>query len=129
MITTNNRIEGKKLPGLMLPHQLKTVGILETFPYVNDVPCITHDLALLSVRFAAKWVTIPRTAETKGQPLEEICNQTVTCHACGEKGHYRNQCPKANNNTQGRAYLLRDKNAHRDPNVVTDDLFSLSLFS
>ncbi|GJW42603.1 reverse transcriptase domain-containing protein [Tanacetum coccineum] len=44
---------------------------------------------------------------------------TVTCHACEEKGHYRNQCPKANNNAYGRAYLLRDKNAHQDPNVVT----------
>nr|GEZ57540.1 reverse transcriptase domain-containing protein [Tanacetum cinerariifolium]GEZ57551.1 reverse transcriptase domain-containing protein [Tanacetum cinerariifolium] len=43
---------------------------------------------------------------------------SVTCHACGKKGHYRNQCPKANNNTHGRAYLLRDKNAHQDPNVV-----------
>ncbi|GKD45260.1 reverse transcriptase domain-containing protein, partial [Tanacetum coccineum] len=42
----------------------------------------------------------------------------VTCHACGEKGHYRNQCPKANNNAYGRTYLLRDKNAHQDPNVV-----------
>ncbi|GJX61142.1 putative reverse transcriptase domain-containing protein [Tanacetum coccineum] len=28
-------------------------------------------------------------------------------------------CSKANNNAYGRAYLLRDKNAHRDPNVVT----------
>ncbi|GKC41928.1 reverse transcriptase domain-containing protein [Tanacetum coccineum] len=37
---------------------------------------------------------------------------SVTCHAYGEKGHYRNQCPKANNNAHGRAYLLRDKNAH-----------------
>ncbi|GKD67426.1 putative reverse transcriptase domain-containing protein [Tanacetum coccineum] len=44
---------------------------------------------------------------------------SVTCHACGEKGHYRNQCPKANNSAHGRAYLLRDKNAHQDPNVVT----------
>ncbi|GJW03870.1 putative ribonuclease H-like domain-containing protein [Tanacetum coccineum] len=44
---------------------------------------------------------------------------SVTCHACGEKGHYRNQCPKENNNAHGRAYLLRDKNAHQDPNVVT----------
>ncbi|GKA45856.1 reverse transcriptase domain-containing protein [Tanacetum coccineum] len=44
---------------------------------------------------------------------------TVTCHACGEKGHYRNQCPKANNSAYGRAYLLRDKNVHQDPNVVT----------
>ncbi|GJW12283.1 putative reverse transcriptase domain-containing protein [Tanacetum coccineum] len=43
----------------------------------------------------------------------------VTCHACGEKGHYRNQCPKANNSAHGRAYMLRDKNAHQDPNVVT----------
>ncbi|GJV83338.1 reverse transcriptase domain-containing protein [Tanacetum coccineum] len=43
---------------------------------------------------------------------------SVTCHACGEKGHYKNQCPKANNSAHGRAYLLRDKNAHQDPNVV-----------
>ncbi|GKB38700.1 putative reverse transcriptase domain-containing protein [Tanacetum coccineum] len=43
---------------------------------------------------------------------------SVTCHACGEKGYYKNQCPKANNSAHGRAYLLRDKNAHQDPNVV-----------
>ncbi|GKF22887.1 putative reverse transcriptase domain-containing protein, partial [Tanacetum coccineum] len=79
MITTNNRIEGKKLSGLMLPPQLKIVG-----------PATVSNL----------------------QPV------SVTCHACGEKGHYRNQCPKANNNAHGRAYLPRDKNAHQDPNVV-----------
>nr|GEW20049.1 retrotransposon protein, putative, Ty3-gypsy subclass [Tanacetum cinerariifolium] len=45
---------------------------------------------------------------------------TVTCHACGEKRHYENQCQKiSNNNAQGRTYILRDKYAHRDPNVVT----------
>ncbi|GJZ21557.1 reverse transcriptase domain-containing protein [Tanacetum coccineum] len=45
---------------------------------------------------------------------------TVTCHACGEKGHYVNQCRKTtNNNAQGRAYMLRDRNAHQDSNVVT----------
>ncbi|GKF23537.1 reverse transcriptase domain-containing protein, partial [Tanacetum coccineum] len=44
---------------------------------------------------------------------------TVTCHACGEKGHYANQCRKTtNNNAQGRAYMLRDRNAHQDPNIV-----------
>ncbi|GJW54768.1 reverse transcriptase domain-containing protein [Tanacetum coccineum] len=43
---------------------------------------------------------------------------SVTCHACGEKGHCKNQCPKANNNAHGRAYLLRDKNTHQDPNIV-----------
>ncbi|GJW05055.1 reverse transcriptase domain-containing protein [Tanacetum coccineum] len=45
---------------------------------------------------------------------------TVTCHACGEKGHYANQYRKTtNNNAQGRDYMLRDRNAHQDPNVVT----------
>nr|GEV21559.1 reverse transcriptase domain-containing protein [Tanacetum cinerariifolium] len=45
---------------------------------------------------------------------------TITCHACREKGHYGNQCQKTtNNNAQGRAYMLRDRNAHQNPNVVT----------
>nr|GEU94691.1 reverse transcriptase domain-containing protein [Tanacetum cinerariifolium] len=44
---------------------------------------------------------------------------SITCHACGEIGHYRIQCPKANNSAHVKAYLKRDKNAHRDPNVVT----------
>ncbi|GJX50350.1 reverse transcriptase domain-containing protein [Tanacetum coccineum] len=44
---------------------------------------------------------------------------TVICHACGEKWHYTNQCRNTNINAQGRAYMLRNKNAHQDPNVVT----------
>ncbi|GKD30584.1 reverse transcriptase domain-containing protein [Tanacetum coccineum] len=44
---------------------------------------------------------------------------TVICHACGEKGHYTNQYRKTNINAQGRAYMLRDRKAHQDPNVVT----------
>ncbi|GKB93008.1 putative reverse transcriptase domain-containing protein [Tanacetum coccineum] len=47
----------------------------------------------------------------------------VTCHTCGEKGHYKSQCSRANNNAHGRAYLLRDKNAYQDPNVVTGAFF------
>ncbi|GKD50608.1 reverse transcriptase domain-containing protein [Tanacetum coccineum] len=43
----------------------------------------------------------------------------VTCHACGKKGHYKIQCSRANNNAHRRAYMLRDKNAHQDPKVVT----------
>ncbi|GJZ92684.1 reverse transcriptase domain-containing protein [Tanacetum coccineum] len=44
---------------------------------------------------------------------------TIVCHACGEKGHYTNQCRKTNINAQGRAYMLKDRNAQQDPNVVT----------
>ncbi|GKD43066.1 hypothetical protein Tco_1267711, partial [Tanacetum coccineum] len=44
---------------------------------------------------------------------------TVTYHACREKWHYANQCQKTtNNNAQGRAYMMRDRNAHQDSNVV-----------
>ncbi|GKA67448.1 reverse transcriptase domain-containing protein [Tanacetum coccineum] len=50
---------------------------------------------------------------------------SVTCHACGEKGHYKSQCSRANNNAHGRAYLLRDKNAHQDPNIVTGTCFDV----
>ncbi|GKB34662.1 putative reverse transcriptase domain-containing protein [Tanacetum coccineum] len=51
----------------------------------------------------------------------------VTCHACGEKGYYANQCQKTNNNTQGRAYMLRDMNTHQDPNVVTDTTYDIEM--
>ncbi|GJV59275.1 reverse transcriptase domain-containing protein [Tanacetum coccineum] len=52
---------------------------------------------------------------------------SVTCHACGEIGHYQNQCPKANNIAYRRAYMLRDKNAHQDPNVVTDTTYDIEM--
>ncbi|GJT06745.1 putative reverse transcriptase domain-containing protein [Tanacetum coccineum] len=53
---------------------------------------------------------------TRGNLLPVI----VTYHTSREKGHYANQCRKTtNNNAQGRAYMLRDRNAHQNPNVVT----------
>ncbi|GJW51953.1 hypothetical protein Tco_0093304 [Tanacetum coccineum] len=75
MITTNSRIKGKKPSVLMLPPQLKIIGILGTFPCVKDAPCIIQDLGLSSVRLATRWVTRPGTEETKGQPLEATYNQ------------------------------------------------------
>nr|GEX63854.1 reverse transcriptase domain-containing protein [Tanacetum cinerariifolium] len=51
-----------------------------------------------------------------GSNLQQV---SVICHACGEKGHYQSQCSKTNINANGRTYLLRDKNAHQDSNVVT----------
>ncbi|GJV40808.1 hypothetical protein Tco_1419248 [Tanacetum coccineum] len=36
----------------------------------------------------------------------------------GRKRHYTNQCRKTNINAQGRAYMLRDKNAQQDPHVL-----------
>nr|GEU46430.1 reverse transcriptase domain-containing protein [Tanacetum cinerariifolium] len=64
---------------------------------------------------------ITKNCKNKGPATgSNLLPVTVTCHACGEKGHYANQCRKtSNNNAQGRSYMLRDMNSHRDPNVVT----------
>nr|GEW22672.1 hypothetical protein [Tanacetum cinerariifolium] len=36
-------------------------------------------------------------------------------------------CQKANNSAQGRAYMLRDKNAHQDANVVMDTIYDIEM--
>ncbi|GKE87491.1 hypothetical protein Tco_1564966, partial [Tanacetum coccineum] len=61
---------------------------------------------------------------TTGSNLQPVF---VTCHARGEKGHYKSQCSRANNNAHGRAYLLRDKNTHQDPNVVMDTTYDIEM--
>ncbi|GJW49191.1 reverse transcriptase domain-containing protein [Tanacetum coccineum] len=73
---------------------------------------IVRAYAVTPTKNSRNYINIGPATGSNLQPV------TVTCHACGEKGHYKNQCPKANNNAYGRAYLLRDKNAHQDPNVV-----------
>ncbi|GJU44063.1 putative reverse transcriptase domain-containing protein [Tanacetum coccineum] len=90
IIINYNKTEGKKLLELMLLLHLETIGHL-TKNCQNKKPA------------------------TGSNQLPV----TIVCHACGEKGHYTNQCRKTNINAQGRAYMLRDKNAHQDPNVVT----------
>nr|GEW67056.1 reverse transcriptase domain-containing protein [Tanacetum cinerariifolium] len=59
-----------------------------------------------------------------GSNLQQV---SVICHACGEKGYYQSQCSKTNINANERTYLLRDKNAHQDPNVVTDTTYNIEL--
>ncbi|GKF91181.1 reverse transcriptase domain-containing protein, partial [Tanacetum coccineum] len=92
IITNHNRTEDRKPSGLMLPPllQLKIIGHLT------------------------------KNCRNKGPVTgSNLLPVTVTCHSCGEKGHYANQCRNTtNNNAQGRAYMLRDRNAHQDPNVV-----------
>ncbi|GJU80941.1 putative reverse transcriptase domain-containing protein [Tanacetum coccineum] len=48
--------------------------------------------------------------------------QNVTCFGCGEKGHYKDKCPKAgnqqNDGARGRAYVVVE-NPQQNPNVVT----------
>ncbi|GKB70850.1 reverse transcriptase domain-containing protein, partial [Tanacetum coccineum] len=65
-----------------------------------------------------------RNCKNKGPATgSNLLPVSVTCHAYGEKGHYKIQCSRANNYAHGRAYLLREKNAHQDPNIVTSMFF------
>ncbi|GJS94185.1 reverse transcriptase domain-containing protein [Tanacetum coccineum] len=93
----------------------------ETSHYARDAISITPDLVSGKCNICNKVGHLTKNCQNK-KPATGI-NQlpvTIVCHACGEKGHYTNQCRKTNINAQGRAYMLRDKNAHQDPNVVTD---------
>ncbi|GJS79338.1 putative reverse transcriptase domain-containing protein [Tanacetum coccineum] len=49
--------------------------------------------------------------------------QNVVCYGCGEKGHYRNKCPKRkdqkNEGACRREYVIRPEEPQQNPNVVT----------
>ncbi|GKF17460.1 hypothetical protein Tco_0062378, partial [Tanacetum coccineum] len=85
--TNNNRIEGKKLSGLMLPPQLKTVGILEAFPCVRNVPCITQDLALSSVRLATRALQKPMPKIKQQCPWKSILTEGQERSPRPERSH------------------------------------------
>nr|GEV09023.1 putative reverse transcriptase domain-containing protein [Tanacetum cinerariifolium] len=71
-------------------------------------------------RFCNKIGHLTKNCRNKGPATgSNLQPVSVICHACGEKGHYPSQCSKTNINANGRTYMLRDKNAHQDPDVVT----------
>ncbi|GJT30743.1 reverse transcriptase domain-containing protein [Tanacetum coccineum] len=93
--------------------------------YTGNLPlckrCTLHHTGPCIVRCQTcnKVDHLTRNCKSKGPATKSNLQPvSVTCHACGEKGHYKYQCPKANNNAHGKAYSMRDKNAHQDPNVV-----------
>ncbi|GJZ51490.1 reverse transcriptase domain-containing protein [Tanacetum coccineum] len=101
-------------------------AITITQRYVGNLPlrkkCNLHHTGPCTVKCQTcnKVDHFTRNCKNKGPATRSNLKPvSITCHACGDKGHYRNQCLKANNSGHGRAYLLRDKNAHQDPNVVT----------
>ncbi|GJX64521.1 putative reverse transcriptase domain-containing protein [Tanacetum coccineum] len=99
----------------------------ENSRYVGTLPlcrkCVLHHTGPCTVKcnVCNKVGHLTRNCRNKG-PATGSNQQPVSviCHACGGKGHYAYQCQKTtNNNAQGRAYMLRDRNAHQNPNVVT----------
>ncbi|GJW44185.1 putative reverse transcriptase domain-containing protein [Tanacetum coccineum] len=70
-----------------------------------------------------------KTYVRRFQELANLCPTMVPdSEKMMEKGHYANQCRKTTtNNALGRAYMLRDRNAHQDPNVVTDTFYNIKM--
>ncbi|GKC57950.1 putative reverse transcriptase domain-containing protein, partial [Tanacetum coccineum] len=66
---------------------------------------------------------LTRNYRVKTPTMEGNTQQAVTCFGCGEKGHYKNKCPKRkdqqNKGARGRAYVMRTEEPQQDPNVVT----------
>ncbi|GJT47702.1 putative nucleotidyltransferase, ribonuclease H [Tanacetum coccineum] len=56
----------------------------------------------------------------KGSALEEPAASVSNCHACEEKGDITKVRDKVYTVPMGRAYLMREKNANHDPNVVSN---------
>ncbi|GJX35621.1 hypothetical protein Tco_0247178 [Tanacetum coccineum] len=85
--------------------------------------CTLHHIGPCTVKFNTcnKVGHLTKNYRNKGPATgSNLLPVTVTCHAYEEKGHYANQCRKTtNNNAQGRAYMLRDRNAYKDPNITT----------
>ncbi|GJX02386.1 putative reverse transcriptase domain-containing protein [Tanacetum coccineum] len=57
-------------------------------------------------------------------------SKDVVCFRCGDKGYYKNKCPKGrnhnNNGARARAYVVVE-NAQQNPNVVTDTSYEVEL--
>ncbi|GJT50354.1 hypothetical protein Tco_0976511 [Tanacetum coccineum] len=60
-----------------------------------------------------------RNNRNKGPATEATYTTTVTCPDAERQAHLQtNQCPKANISARGKAYVLGNKNAYQDPNIV-----------
>nr|GEX98799.1 reverse transcriptase domain-containing protein [Tanacetum cinerariifolium] len=121
----------KNLCPTMVPNSEKLIEVfIEGLPrsiegnVTASKPQTLEEAITITQRLMDQVGHLTRNCRNKGPATgSNLLPVLVTCHAYEEKGHYRSQCPKANNSSHGRAYLLRDKNAHQDLNVVTGTLF------
>nr|GEX05561.1 reverse transcriptase domain-containing protein [Tanacetum cinerariifolium] len=74
------------------------------------------------------WTELKRLITNKYCPRTEIRKMEEELYNLSVKGNdLKPYCRKTNINAQGRAYMLRDRNAHQDPNVVTDTFYDIEM--
>nr|GEV52229.1 putative reverse transcriptase domain-containing protein [Tanacetum cinerariifolium] len=118
------------------------VGLIRRIERTESVFSRSNCVEDCKVKFATGTLTESikgNVTASKPQTLEEAITitqrlmdenrrqETFRAYATTPTENSRNQCPKSNNNAHGRAYLLRDKNAHQDPNVDTDTTYDIEM--
>nr|GEV63914.1 reverse transcriptase domain-containing protein [Tanacetum cinerariifolium] len=105
--------------------EFKKLLIKKYCPRTEELATLCPTMVLDSEKMIEAFIRgLPRSIKgnvttSKPQTLEEAINIAQ---------RLMDQCQKSiNNNAQGRAYMLRDRNVHRDPNVVTVKLDSFNV--
>nr|GEY24199.1 reverse transcriptase domain-containing protein [Tanacetum cinerariifolium] len=107
MTTTNNRIEGKKPSELMLSTQLRIVGMLETFPCVEDVDYITQDFAVLCVRMPPKRTSTSVTPTMTQAAIRQLVVDSITTALEAQAANMENADNTNRNPKPGEALVTR----------------------
>ncbi|GJS63598.1 reverse transcriptase domain-containing protein [Tanacetum coccineum] len=118
----NNRIGDKKLERFILQPQLKVKAMLGTY-HGATVPTHTTMVNVLQSAGGVKELVIWRRIRFKILGADVNSLQNVTCYGCGEKGYFRNKCPKKmgheNEGARRRGYVMRTEDPQQNPDVVT----------
>ncbi|GJR96706.1 putative reverse transcriptase domain-containing protein [Tanacetum coccineum] len=121
-IITSNKTGDQKLSGHMLQPQLEERFMLEIYQNATGATYIIMDRVLKSARDVKEFGHLEKDCRVRPQGAGNDSLQNVTCFGCGEKGHFKDKCPKAgnqqNDGARGRAYVVIE-NPQQNPNVVT----------
>nr|GEV04726.1 retrotransposable element Tf2 [Tanacetum cinerariifolium] len=91
----------------------------------TDASCITLAHALLGAKIFKRWATKPRDYRSKAPATGSNLQPVLTYYRYGERGHYKNECPKKKDQqvggTRERAYLMRNEEPQQEPNLGTGE--------
>ncbi|GJY27250.1 putative reverse transcriptase domain-containing protein [Tanacetum coccineum] len=99
----------------MLQPQLKEKSMLETYQKCNPKSTYTiHGRCPPNAKMCQKIGHLEKDCRVRLQGAGNDFLQNVTCFGCGEKGHFKDKCPKAgnqqNDGARGRAYVVSSPN-------------------
>ncbi|GJZ15788.1 putative reverse transcriptase domain-containing protein [Tanacetum coccineum] len=121
-IIPSNKTGDKNLSGHMLQPQLEERFMLEIYQSAIGKHIHHHGPCPQRCQKCQKMGHLEKDCRFGVQGAGNNFLQNVTCFGCGEKGHYKDKCPKArnqqNDGARARAYVVVE-NPQQNPNVVT----------